>query len=733
MAAAGRVYVDSPEPGSFCFDGGFVETQQIEMPCGMLRRVKSLGGTWTEAYRWDPKGLLIEVDGVEVGYDGEGRVVSCRGKEGSWDYTYSGAQLSVISTPRELRRIVRDDTGRPLAYSQDGSTTHLSYDNVGRRSSRRSLPTTWHRDEWGRLWTIRDSNGRVFLTYLWEGRHCIAAIAGSAGAPLSAVYSVDPTGTPVRVIARDCVHRIPRDAFGEGLLKLPGTPALFGGAALDGMVYLPYRRLDPITGSFDAPDPFDGEQEDPRRASGWAGPLRIELPAAGPYTVCRNNPVSLADPTGAISDLWWAIPSALTWSMQNTIASLLGLWLNLDLSPLGLIMALPQGRRPFDLQWVSATNYDMFALRSESMVADIVSQPTRAFTYQFYMGLHGLPLRTLDDARLFIPDNAFRPSLYGSLLLFKLANAGAFVTKGQRPTPNSTNLTDWSRCGGAAEPAFPGSKAPVFPSGGIHFNSIQAGVTQQPCTVTEILPGAVTLFGALSTTSVLQVPGTGLGLHINDSILLTDSAGVVEIVHVLNVHEAGSTSTVTVDSSGARLTTPPITLNGLGGQIGSEPLTPVAGSQTLLSVVGSSNDYHPGSTVVRLSRGVTAVHFARISGLEASLTLNSPLPASLGNNLSVRPATAPSNFNGKIQSATSLLIVTGPIPGQGTWVAIGPPGSVIPAGVVGPPSGGVVTLDTDISSLGPVNTAVNWSPVAPSASVGTRSGAPEADLRPTPS
>jgi hypothetical protein len=781
LAFGDRVYLDCREPGKFCFDNGFVETREIELPGGMLRHVASQGRAWTESYCWDSKGLLSKVDGVEITYDDEGRVVSCRGNGGCWDYAYSGAQLTVISTPREFRRILRDETGRPLAYSHNGVSVPVAYDNAGRRKSSAVKPQTWHCDDWGRLWTITDSAGHILTTYLWEGRQCIAAIGGGPGAPLAAVYSLDPTGTPVRVITRNAIHHVPRDAFGEGLLQLAGTPALFGGAVADGMVHLPYRRLDPLTGSFDSPDPFNGEQQDPRRASGWTGPLRIELPAAGPYTVCRNNPVSLADPTGAISDLWWAIPSALSWSMQNTIGSLLGLWFGVDLNPIGLIIAAAIGRRPFDLEWVTATNYDMFALRTDGWIAS-----PRAFTYQFFLSETGPAYDSLDDSRLFVPDNTFRPTLYGSLLHFVPEKSPDFVTMGQRFRPNDQGpdwkastpfalgaeikptsgnsegymfratapgtsgakapgwlqfagsqvtegtlvwqcegLADWSRCGGVAEPTFPGSKVPVFPAGGVHFNTIRIASRQQKCTVTELVPGQITLFGSLASTSVLQVPGTGHGLRVNDNILLTDSAGVVEIVTVLNVHESASGTTVTINSSGSRLSTPPIALSGLSGLIGTESLTPVAGSQTLLSVTGSSNDYHPGSTAIRLSRNNAAVGFARVTSLEAKLNLNAPLPATLGNSLSVRPATAPGSFNAKIKSSTSFQVVSGTIPAKGSGLTVGPAATAIPA-VVSNVASNVVTVDTSISSIGGAGTNTTWRPLAPSASVGTRSGAPEA-------
>ena len=67
LTAGGRVYLDSPEPGVLCFDGGFVEMRQVELPGGMVRHVKCQGRNWTESYRWDSRGLLTDVDGVEHG------------------------------------------------------------------------------------------------------------------------------------------------------------------------------------------------------------------------------------------------------------------------------------------------------------------------------------------------------------------------------------------------------------------------------------------------------------------------------------------------------------------------------------------------------------------------------------------------------------------------------------------------------------------------------------------
>ncbi len=730
IAGGGRVYVDARDPGATVYDGDFARVEQVELPGGFLRRVTTPHESWTETYRWNAKGQLNEVDGVHVEYDAEERVVACRGAAGTWSYAYSGPHLAAIATPRALRHIVRDGAGRPVAWSEEGRTVRLDYDAAGRRVPLRRDPPCWRRDASGRLWTIVAPDDRVLVTYLWDERHCLGAIAGEPGDPLAAVFSLDPTGTPVRVVTPTGARTIPRDAFGEGLMEIsraPGdipVPGLFGGAVLGGLVHLSYRRLDPRCGAFDEPDPFDGEARDPRRAVGWDEPLAIELPAAGPYTVCRNNPISLADPTGAISDLWWAIPSALTWSLQNTIASLLGMWLGIDFSPIGLILTAIMGGNPLDLEWVGGTNFDMFALRTDGWMSQKFNAPN-AFTFQFFMSQQGSPYRSLDDARLFAPGDAFRPTLYGSLLHFVPANGKDFVTRGQRGAVNGTPLPDWSRCGGDAEAAIPGSQVPVFPKGGLHFNTIQPGVTQQNGDVIEIVPGSITLFGTLGTSFVLSASATGLGLAINDVVLLTDSAGVAEIARVLAVHEASGSTSLTIDTSGTRLTTPPIHLDGLTGPTGTESLSPIDGHTSLLSVKGSSNDYRKDVTALHLSRGgAPPVHFATVTGFEASLTLDAALPATLGNSLTVRPATATGNFNGKIKSATTFQVVNGGPVGSGTGVTVGPAATAIPCFVTDV-AGDVVTVDRDISSLGAVDTAIKWRPLAPSAPVGKRSDAPE--------
>ena len=333
--------------------------------------------------------------------------------------------------------------------------------------------------------------------------------------------------------------------------------------------------------------------------------------------------------------------------------------------------------------------------------------------------------RQLDDTRVFLPDNDFTPSLYASLLLFTPSGGTPFLTKGQRNTPHNIASTDWSRSGGAAQATFTGSKIPIFPKGGIHFNTVQQNVKQQSGQVTELVPVSATLFGTLATRSLLQGIATGLGLNVNDNIELTNSAGVIEITRVLNVSDNGSATVLAIDTDAARLTTPPIALNGLTGPIGTENLKPVDTRPELLDVSGASTEYHPTQTVVRLSRAGAVVHFADITGLEARIAIDTALPASLGSTLKVRTATATGNFKAKIGTTpTTFTVVTGTIPGVGTGVTVGPAATALPA-IVQSVAATTVTIDRDISSLGAAGVNTFWRPLAPGNQIGIRSATPE--------
>ena len=739
ISGGGRVYFEASEDGRTVFDNGFVTSTQTELPSGLLRTLRANGRTWIESFAWDAKGLLTEIDAVKISYDDQQRIVSCRGAGGEWIYAYSGPYLSVIDTPHGLRQITRAEDGRPLSVRTQLQTTRILYDADGTRLSTPSTNPNWNRDASGRLWTITGDEGNVVLTYLWDRYLCLGCIAGNVGEPLAMVYSLDLTGTPIRVITRDAIRRIPRDAFGESLLQEQNVPGLFCGAVSDGFVYLPFRRLDPFTGSFDAPDPMDGEKSDPRRAAGYTGPLAIELPASGPYTVCRNNPMTLADPTGAISDYWWLIPSSLTWSLQNTIGSLLGMWLNLEMAPLGMIVSAaaiaattPQGG-VFDIGGISGNNFDAFAIRSDGWLARLQSQggaaTTRTWTYQFLVNAPDANFTRLEDARLFAPNAAFRPRLYGSVLRCAPQNNAPFLLVGQRTAPNGATLVNWSRHGGPAEPVIPGSFVPAFPSGGLHFGRVQRDVKQQAGELVELEPSGAVLSGTITQRALITFNATGLGLVTNGFVILTSSTGVVEVARVLSADEENNQTLVRVDTTGGTLGANGIRLEGLSALIGTENLTPVPGQTQRLSVVGSSNDYRTNSTVVRLNRGGAVVGHGKVTGLEAQLAIDEALPATLGNSLRVRPAVAAGNFNGTLTgNANVLRIDTGTVPGPGTGIVVGPAASAI-AAIVQSVNGQEVTVDRALTPLGGNGTAVNWQNLAPLPAIGVRSGTPETEAR----
>ena len=530
----------------------------------------------------------------------------------------------------------------------------------------------------------------------------------------------------MRVCTRSGMQRLPRDGFGESLLDVQddgaARPGLYGGAvASDGLVHLPYRRLDPRLASFDCPDPLHGEAGDPRRAGGWEGPLQIELPAAGPYTVCRHNPVSLADPTGAVSDLWWLIPSALTWSMQNTIASLLGMWLNLQFSPLGWIVSAAAGADPFDAEWISATNHDAFGLRADGWMSRI--QPV-AWTYQFLVNEEKASFTALEDARLFSPGGEFRPTLYASLLRCAPASGTSFVLRGMRASPNATVLTDWSRCGGTAEPAIPGSLLPVFPGGGLHFDTVPRGVRAQAGDMIELtLNDPVT--GLAGSFAALVVPGTSLGIAAGADLVLADAPGLLEVVRVLDVDEVVTNTLLKVDSALTRLGGGALRLQGLTAPAGTEALTPVVSDPLLLGVAGSSLDYAPSLSVLRLARAGATVHVARVDGLRAQLALDTPVPAAVGNDFSVRAALASGNFNGRIgPTPTQYEVQSGTAPTPGSGLLIGS-GAAALAAIVVSAAGAVLTVDRDLSALGAAGTTQAWQQLAAGGDLGQHAGAPE--------
>lgn len=729
LSVRGLVYVDarSPERTEYV---GLATVDTTALPAGILRHVDAAGERWTERHAWDDFGRITHADGVDMDYDDEGRIIACRGAGGDWIYGYAGPDLAVIAGPSGLRHVVRGTEGQPLAWRDErGNSAEIAYDAKGRRIGWAEPPPGWRFDRLGRLVAVADADGRIVRTLLWDRMHCIGALDGPPGAPLAEVWTLDVTGTPVRRITRSGVTRLPRDAFGEGLLA-SGTPGLFGGAVHGGAVHLPLRRLDPLTGSFDAPDPINGEAGDPRRAAGWTGPLPVELPAAGPYAVCRNNPVSLADPTGGISDLWWLIPSSLSWSITNTIGSLLGLWLTAQFSPIGFIISAATHHNPFDIEWVKATNYDSFAMRTDGWLAP----PDHAFTYQFVMAADEKQMSDLDDARLFAPSGPFRPRLYGSVLLCKPDANDAFVLAGQRAAPNSAALLDWTRAGGAAEVDFFGSRVPVFPAGGLHFSAsagvgaVQRGVKPGPATLAELTPAGIVLTAKVGDFAGFTLSGTGLGLAVDEGLALTDRNGVLSVGRVLSLTEVNGSTIVRSDANLAGLDASALTVDGLTAPL-KEQLARVPGRDTCLEISGSSLDYAPSVSVVRLSSGGSVLGADAITALEAQIVLDAGLPTTLAGGTPVSRAAPTGLFDAALgPNANDLTIVSGGVPAVGEAIVVGPAATGI-AGVVASVNATVVTLDRPLVPLGAAAAAVKWARLPAAGQLGKLATQPDGSLR----
>ena len=104
-----------------------------------------------------------------------------------------------------------------------------------------------------------------------------ARVDGPPGgdAELAAVYSLDPSFTPVRVTTHGGTTRIPRDAFGEGLLQLGDGPGLHGGMMAGGRVHYRARSLDPRIGAYTSPDPWPGDAAESAPRWGLCGPAPL--------------------------------------------------------------------------------------------------------------------------------------------------------------------------------------------------------------------------------------------------------------------------------------------------------------------------------------------------------------------------------------------------------------------------------------------------------------------------
>ena len=176
-------------------------------------------------------------------------------------------------------------------------------------------------------------------------------------------------------------------------------PGLFGAAVHDGLHYLPVRALDPLVGSFCAPDPWNAGPGDPRRRDGRDIPLAVEHP--GEYVICRNDPIGRTDPTGCTSATAALVAfSSLTWASPTTIFGVLGFdlsvnfWLSLFSGTFGdYITSFGDG--------MAARRHGGFAVRRGGLLGF-----PRAYTIGHYVMHDAASYRSYDLISVFVPSGS---------------------------------------------------------------------------------------------------------------------------------------------------------------------------------------------------------------------------------------------------------------------------------------------------------------------------------------
>lgn len=732
LKCGGRVHLVERE-GVRCFGEGLAEVSELLDGPRLLRVVHTRHGSWAETYRSDALGRVSHVDGIDIVRDADGRIV----RAGEWAYAYDGDGVVSIEGPHGARRIARDHRGRAVGIHDQRGPRAFAYTDAGLRTDAVRLPGTYHRDDLGRLWTVTDATGAVVATYLWEGTSCLARIDGDARQPMAALFSLDPTGTPVRIIEPEGNRRVPRDAFGEALLAERGVPGLFGAAVHDGLHYLPARALDPRTGSFCSPDPWNAGPGDPRRTDGRDIPLAVERP--GEYVICRNDPVGRTDPTGCTSGYAALVAfSSLTWASPTTIFGILGFdlgvnfWLSLFSGQIGdYFESFGDG--------MAARRHGGFGVRRGGLLGF-----PRAYTIGHYVMHDAASYRSYDLISCFVPKAAMPLVGYGTLLQLVAEDGSTFLLGGSTGIPNVPAAHGWTRGGGVGTPVYPGSTVARYDSGGLHidrnvstanspnlntsgFNMASKTVFgPQACTLTELAPTGVWAAGfSLTQLIAVRLDGTGLGISVGNFVALThttrdasgsttiDSATIAEVANV--VEDNGSTE-LTLASSGTGVLSP-LRLRTLGSPGTPETASAVSGQPTYLSTAGTTAAYTAGDPL-RLSQtagtaGRVPVGAAVVLRLEAQLTIDAALPQNTALSFTVAVPGA-GGGPATITSGTTINC-SGAVPSVPSLIAITTPGGTVPVAataVADNASGGKdVTLDRSITLTG----SGTWAPLVANA------------------
>ncbi|PZW43010.1 YD repeat-containing protein [Humitalea rosea] len=744
MAVGDRLHLERQD-GDVVLGGGLARMRELATPGRLLRAVHSQGRSWQESYHCDEAGRPTLVDGVTIAHDALGRVVLCDGPAGAWRYGYDArGHLGAIEPPGEQRRRLRwDAAGRPIDVVAPGVL------DPGRHG----------RDALGRLWTLRDAAGTIRHTYLWDGLCCLGRIDGPPDAPLACVFSLDLTFTPVRLIGWDGVRIVPRDAFGEALLGIPGTPGLFGGTVAGDLVHLRARALDPRRGTFTAPDPFDGSEQDPRRAHGWRGALPVEPDGAHqPFAVCRNDPIGRADPTGEISAgvaTGLLTLSSLTWSSGNMLVSFF------LMDPLNFILGF--FTKPFwtEGRWFSksamrARYHGGYGFRYDPLGFEALGiNEGRAWTVQHVIWAQRKEFDELNPARVFTPVTPFRPKLYGSLLRIEAAAAGndlplrvLLLHGAQRAdarlvhgapvgSPEIAPLREdhaWTRRGGAAEAVVPGARVPVFPSGGLHFPPQPRIATPRGAArIEEVLPTGEIAPGTVTLRKQLVVKKLGIGLAAGQEVMLTGAASARALVTLDAVRIVGKETLLFLraDPPGA-LGTSDLHLRGIQTPTAAAPARaavalPPGSAPGRLDARPTTADPIAASTPLRLKQAGVVVGGAVVDRLEAAVGIDVAPERAKGDKPRriwlAAPNAAGPDRPVTATTARSLTFPAGTAPAKGAAIVVFIPGAGGASAarlVADDPVADQRALDRDLPAAlsGAAAGALRWRPLAPVRALG---------------
>jgi hypothetical protein len=703
---------------------GVCRVREERTPDGTARHVETAAASWTEHYRWQAD-RLVEVDGVEVRRDADGRVIACLpgGADPApashrWLYAHHGPGPIHITTPAGARQIATTPDGVVRSWREGGRTHRCAWAGSGARLPL-PRPTADHVDEAGRHWATLDARGHVRHLYLWDGTRCLARVDGPVGAPLAAVFSLDPSATPVRIVTPQGVTRVPRDAYGEGLLAHPGVPGLFGGHVRDGVVHLPLRRLDPRTGTWCEPDPLDGGDGDPRRAGGFPGELPVEPDPRSRYEVCRGDPIGRADPTGGVSA--GLVISTLTWSFQNNILTFFGIdwWFNLFAS---LVSWSPF----FGSDGLAASSHrGGFGVRRDGVINRITGG--RAFTTQHIVWAPDEEFAELQRGEV-IDAGTFAPTHYGAILA--AAPAGrprtllASMSLAGRDWVRPGSLPAWTRHGGVGAPVAPGTLTPWFPSGGLHLDTALDTRHDVACTVTELVPGA----GAVGTleprTFLTARAATGLGA--GDRVVVDDGttlalAGVVGTVPVAGAER------VQLDGDLPALGTSGLTLTQVTAAPASSEQRPAGAPADSLDARGTTATY-AANDLLRLTDGGGVVTVARVSGLQAAVPLERPLPVDVPAPVEVALGVAGAGTPVTLAGA-NLDFGTATRPAVGTVGAVTGGGATTGVRIVGHDGASAAVLDAPLPAAIAGAATIAFHPVSAGPVLGRAAGPFGADAR----